>query len=124
MALDWCAIGGWSRSAKTVFARESGRFALCLIDTNGDGLHLSLDKLEWASGSWQVTSTDDDVTSSGGSGGTPRFVYIWGAGRRGELVGVSYRGVAYTAPVVADGWWAFIAPTDPAAGDGITPVLT
>jgi hypothetical protein len=121
---DWTRIGGWSSpGAKVVFSRATEGFALALVDTNGDGRQLCLDKAEQtADGSWQITSTDDDVTNAGGEGWTTRFVYAWGDGRPGQTIIVDYRNNQHSVVVESDGWWVFLAPTDPAAGDGITPL--
>lgn len=121
--MEWARIGGWSPVATVVFVRTDGPFGLSLIDINGDGSHYCLDKLERADGAWQVTSTDDDVALDGATSWTPRFVYGWGPGTAGDVVVVDYRGVRHSVVVQPDNWWTFIAPTDPAAGDGLPPTL-
>jgi hypothetical protein len=119
--VDWVAIGGWSPSARLLFNRAVGDFAVALIDTNDDGRDLCLDCLIRAGGTWQVVSNSVDVSPIGDVGRSPRFVYAWGRSEPEAQVAISYRGQAHTVAVDRNGWWAFLHPTDPTAADGVTP---
>jgi hypothetical protein len=107
------AAGGWpSEFAVTLVVAWCGAIAGALIDTNGDGVDINLDRYECDADGWHEVGSGS--ASDSGTSWSPRMVAAWGRDEPGSTIQIDYAGGRYATAARATGWWLFVAPV---AGD-------
>ena len=114
-------LGGWdARYAVILAVASTGDVAAALVDANGDGADIDLDRYERdAAGHWNEIGSCS--AGDAGSSWSPRLVAAWGRADPFASVEINYLGSRRRVVASATGWWLFAAATsDPSALPGVT----
>jgi hypothetical protein len=106
-------LGGWdSRYATTLAFASSGDVAATLIDTNGDGNDVDLDRYERDDvGRWRESGSSS--AGEAGSSWSPRLTAACGRARPAAIVEIEYLGTRHPVVTSTAGWWLFVAAATP-----------